>query len=70
MKALKVTLATLFTLVAFGYAGRVDWSEQIVMSMPQEAYEQIIITLPEDASYYETAKEYMNNKEYYDKLSY
>lgn len=70
MKAIKIIISVLFIFGAFAFAGRVDYSEEIVMSMPQEAYEAIVVKLPNGASDYEIACEYMNNKKYYDKMSY
>ena len=70
MKSINIIISVLFIFGAFAFAGRVDYSEEIVMSMPQEAYEAIVVKLPNGASDYEIACEYMNNKKYYDKMSY
>lgn len=69
MKAIKIILASVFVFSMFAFAGRSDWSEEIVMSMPQEAYEAIVVKLPDGASYYDIAMEYINNREYYEGLS-
>ena len=69
MKAIKIIITVLFVSVAFAFSGRVDYFEEIIMSMPQEAYEAIYLELGDGCSYYEIAKEYMSNREYYDKLS-
>lgn len=59
-------------LVAFvsvlGYAGSYEYAEQVVYTMPQEAYEAIVIRLGDEASCKEIAREYMDNKAYYDSL--
>ena len=69
MKAIKIIIAVLFVYVAFAFAGRSDWSEEVVMSMPNEAYEAVCVNLPNGASDYEIACEYVNNREYYDGLA-
>lgn len=69
MKAIKIIITVLFVSVAFAFAGRSEWSEEVVMSMPNEAYEAICVMLPNGASDYEIACEYVNNREYYDGLS-
>lgn len=59
-------------ILAFGLfimlsiAGTADYSEQVVMEMPQETYDAIVEKLGEDASDYDIAQEYKRNKEYYD----
>lgn len=70
MKAIKILVTVLFVFGAFAFAGRSDWSETVVMSMPNEAYEAICVKLPNGASDYEIASEYVSNKAYYDSLSY
>lgn len=69
MKTIKIALGTLFVFGLLAFASRSDWSEEVVMSIPQEAYEAICVKLPNGASNYEIATEYMNNKSYYDSLS-
>lgn len=64
MKASLLFGLGLFLILSF--AGTVDYSEQVVMNMPQEAYEAVVLKLGDDASYYDIAQEYKNNKEYYD----
>lgn len=55
-----------FMIIILSFAGTVDYSEQVVMNMPQEAYEAVVLKLGDDASYYDIAQEYKKNKEYYD----
>lgn len=52
-----------------GIVGSADYSEQVVYTMPQEAYEAIFLKLGSDCSDRQIAKEYMSNKEFYDSLS-
>ncbi|WP_455668241.1 hypothetical protein [Phocaeicola sp.] len=52
-----------------GLAGRQEYAEQVVYTMPQEAYEQIVVKLGDGASKCDIADEYQNNKAFYDKIS-
>ena len=52
-----------------GIAGSADYTEQVVYTMPQEAYETIYLKLGDGCSDKQIANEYMSNKEYYDSLS-
>lgn len=65
-------LAFLLGMIAFlfvcGMIGRQDYAEQVVYTMPQEAYEQIVVKLGDNASKWDIANEYQNNKKYYDSL--
>lgn len=58
---------TFFALL--GVAGKIDCAEQIVYTMPQEAYEAICLKLGDGCSDCQIANEYMTNKQYYDSLS-
>lgn len=42
--------------VLLGIAGRMDYTEQVVYNMPQEAYDEIRDTLGHDATDFEVAK--------------
>lgn len=68
----KQCLAFLLGMIAFlfvcGMIGRQDYAEQVVYTMPQEAYEQIVLKLGDGASKCDIADEYQNNKQYYDSL--
>lgn len=56
---MKVILCCVFLFVALYFAGRSDWSEQVIYVMPKSAYESISAKLGEDCSDYEIAKEYV-----------
>lgn len=56
--------------IALGIAGRYDWSDQVISCMPQKAYDAITAKYGKGLSDYDVAKEYMNNKAYYDALSF
>ena len=58
----KSILAVLFVIILLGIAGRMDYMEEVIYHMPQEAYNEIKDTLGESASDYEIAKYY--NKVY------
>lgn len=68
----KQTLAFIagFTLLFFilGIAGNADRTEQIVYTMPQEAYEEIYLKLGNECTDSQIAKEYLSNKHYYDSI--
>lgn len=68
-KALCVTLAVIGIFALLGIAGRQDYNQEVLYTMPQEAYEQIVLDLGDDATDNDIVSTYMNNKAYYDKLS-
>lgn len=70
MEKLKVILCCVALFAALGYAGRSDWSDQVIYVMPKSAYESITAKLGADCSDYEIAKEYVKNKAYYDAMEY
>ena len=55
--------------ILLGIAGKMDYAEQNVYNMPQEAYEAIYLKLGDGCSDCQIANEYMANKQYYDSLS-
>lgn len=67
---MKVILCCVFLFVALCFAGRSDWSEQVIGAMPLSAYNEISQKLGDSCTEYDIAKEYMKNKAYYDALSY
>lgn len=69
-QVLAFTLGCIAFFFLVGLVGRQDYAEQVVYTMPQEAYEQIVLKLGDGASKVEIANEYQDNKEYYDSLSY
>lgn len=66
--ALFVTGFILFIFL-MGIGGSADYAEQVVYTMPQEAYEAIYLKLGDGCSNREIANEYMSNKQYYDSLN-
>lgn len=56
-----------FFIFMLGMAGRSDYNEEIIYTMPQDAYEDICVKLG-DCSDQEIVNEYMSNKQYYDNL--
>lgn len=62
----KKNMVTAFSIFAMfmllGIAGRMDYTEEVIYHMPQEAYNEIKDTLGGSASDYEIAKYY--SKEY------
>lgn len=69
MKTIKIIFAALAVFAAFAFAGTTDYTEQVLYTMPQDAYEQIVLHLGDGGTDMEIVKEYMNNKSYYDSLS-
>ena len=66
MKKKALTIFAVITVVVLlGIAGRMDYTEQVIYHMPEEAYREIKDTLGEGASDYEIAKYYQRNKEEY-----
>lgn len=69
-KQVTVFVIGFFAFFCFlGIAGSSDYNEQIVYTMPQEAYEAIYLKLGDGCSNKQIAEEYMSNKLYYDSLS-
>lgn len=68
----KQCLAFLLGMIAFlfllGLGGRQDYTEQVVYTMPQKAYERIVLQLGDGASKYDIVNEYQSNRKYYDSL--
>lgn len=71
-KLTKQTLAFISGFILFfailGAVGSLERTDQIVYTMPQEAYEQIYIELGDGCTDKEIAERYLSNKEYYDSL--
>lgn len=64
---MKASLLFGLFIIFLSFAGTVDYSEQVIMNMPQETYDAIAEKLGDEASDYEIVQEYKNNKEYYDR---
>lgn len=54
--------------IALGIAGRFDYQEAIINSIPCEAYTQIVEKVGSDAD--DIIREYKQHRDYYDSLSY
>ncbi len=55
-------------IIAIGLAGKTERTEQIVYTMPQEAYEEIYLKLGNGCTDHQIAKEYLSNQRYYDSI--
>lgn len=53
---------------ALGIAGKMDYQEAVINSIPEEAYNQIVEKVGNDAS--DVIREYREHQDYYDSLSY
>lgn len=54
-------------LIALGIIGKYDYAEEVVYSMPDNAY-QLIKQKIGDVGNVAISEEYLNNREYYDSL--
>ena len=68
MKVIKVCVGFIAFMAVLGFAGRTDWSDEVIYTMPEQTYQRIEAKLGTGCSRYDIAKEYMNNKAYYDAL--
>lgn len=57
----KAAIAVVSAVVLLGIAGRMDYTEQVLYTMPDKAYSEIRDTLGADASDYEIARFYVKN---------
>lgn len=55
-------------IIVVGLAGNVERTEQIIYSMPQEAYETIYLKLGPGCTDQAIVDEYMSNRAFYDSL--
>lgn len=69
-KVCQIIVSAIIVFIVLGFAGRSDWSDQIINGMPQEAYDNITAKLGDGCSDYDVAKEYVANKKYYDSQSF
>ncbi|MEG1686126.1 MAG: hypothetical protein RR319_09335 [Bacteroides sp.] len=67
-KTILKVLATIFIVVALGYAGSCDYQEEIISSISQELYDRIKKDLGTTVSEKDIVKTYIANKEAYDNL--
>lgn len=68
-RILCVLLAFAGFFAVLGIAGKQDYNQEVLYTMPQEAYEQIVLELGDDATDANIVRTYMRNKAFYDKLS-
>lgn len=68
MKTVKTILAITAAFLLLGFAGTMDYTEEVIYNMPNEAYENIALKLGDKASKQDIVREYMENKNYYDTL--
>ena len=57
-------VAVIAAIIILGYAGRMDYTEEVIYNMPNEAYRQIKDTLGKDATDYEIAEYFIKNNNY------
>lgn len=67
-QVLAFTAGTIAFLMLLGYAGSIDYAEEVVAGMSQEAYEAVAAKTGTTDNK-DIAREYMSNKEYYDSIS-
>ena len=53
-----------------GIVGKSDYNEEVIYNMTETAYNVIVDSLGEGCSDTQIVKTYLNNKEYYDSLSW
>ena len=65
MKAMKkkilMAAAIVFVVLMLGIAGRIDYTEQVIVNMSEQTYNEIKQAIGEDASEYEIARYYVEN---------
>ena len=61
---------TVFTIGFLGIAGKSDYNQEVIYNMTETAYNVIVDSLGEGCSDTQIVKTYLNNKEYYDSLSW
>ena len=69
-RILCIILTVIGAFAMLGIAGRQDYNQEVLYTMPQEAYKQIVLILGDDATDTDIVRTYMKNKQYYDNLSY
>ena len=57
-------------LFLLGIVGKSDYNEEVIYNMTETAYNVIVDSLGEGCSDTQIVKTYLNNKEYYDSLSW
>lgn len=54
------------TIALLGFAGNEDFKDEVINSMSEETYEEVVGNLPEGASRADIVEEYLKNREWYD----
>ena len=64
----RLIIGILFLLlfIAYGIAGAEDYNQEVIDSMPDEAYYEIVQKLGQECSNSDIVREYKTNREYYD----
>ena len=57
-------------LFLLGIVGKSDYNQEVIYNMTETAYNVIVDSLSEGCSDTQIVKTYLNNKEYYDSLSW
>lgn len=68
MKKFKNLAACAMLAGMLGTAGAIEWADDTVYHMPDEAYTAIKSKLGSDAGNMQIAREYIENREYYNNL--
>lgn len=67
-QVLAFTAGIIVFLMLLGYAGSIDYAEQVVSGMSRETYEAVA-SKTGTTDNRQIVKEYMSNKEYYDSIN-
>lgn len=51
-----------------GIVGNMDYTEQVIYTMPQKVYEEIYLKLGNECTDSQISNEYLSNKSYYDSI--
>lgn len=66
---IKNALLAVAAIAILGIAGRMDYTEEVIYSMPQCVYDSIRAHLGTDATDSEIAEEYMDHRAHWDKVA-
>ena len=64
------TIGFIGFLFLLGIVGKSDYNQEVIYNMTETAYNVIVDSLGEGGSETQIVKTYLNNKEYYDSLSW
>ena len=65
-QAIQAIIGAVAFIALICFAGTVDYTEQVIYSMSQESYDAIVEKLGDDATQRQIAREYTDNKAFYD----